>query len=59
MRDLNQIFEVAAVLFIFVLILAVIAWVFQLIIFSGLGIFGLILVCVVIACMCRFIGGGT
>lgn len=59
MKDLKLIFEVAAGLFFFILILAVIAWVFQLIIFSGLGIFGLILVCVVIASCARFVGDGT
>jgi len=59
MRDLKTILEVAAALFIFVFILAVIAWVFQLIIFSGLGIFGLILVCVVIACCACLFGDGT
>ena len=59
MRDLKLIFEVAAGLFIFILALSVIAWVFQLIIFSGLGIFGLVAVCVTIACMCRFLGDDT
>lgn len=59
MKALRQISEVAVGLFIFIMMLAVIAWVFQIIVFSGLGIFGLFIVCVVIASCARFVGDGT
>lgn len=56
MRALKNILEISIGLFIFILTVAVIAWIIQLIIFS-LGIFGLAVVCVVIAsCACFFTG---